>query len=114
MEEEAVTKVIDSSEKGPELEGPGALDEIDFAPLRDFFEMERPDSQESERLGFITKWMKQHGYENKSDLIAKLGTLEREMGAPNLGESRLGRIYNWLKIDSEIESLMKEREAYRR
>jgi len=115
MEDEQSTQQInkDVSTVTPNVGNASTLEEIDFAPLLDFFGMDRPLLDEKNDLRYIYDWSRKQGTE-KGDQLLALKKLEMRMGSPPTGENRLKRIINYLKIDEQLDSLFKEQEAIRR
>jgi len=95
----------------PSVGNPATLEEIDFAPLLDYFGMDRPLLDEKNDLRYIYNWVRKQG-EEKGDQMLALKKLEIKLGFPPTGENRLKRIVNYLKIDEQLEDLLKEQEAY--
>jgi hypothetical protein len=102
------------AEKGPEVGPETGLEEIDFAPLADYFDLEGPVRSQSEQnsLRSIYQWLTSQGVKEKGDMLAKLRSLELQLGTPDLGEKRLNRLVRVIEIDRQVEDLMKERSAY--
>lgn len=46
-----------------------------------------------------------------ADLLAKVRSLEGRLGVPGLGERRLDKIYRYIKLQSQINSLEKQRDS---
>lgn len=97
----------------PSVGNPSTLEEIDFAPLLDYFGMDRPLLDEKNDLRYISTWIGKQGQE-KGDQMLALKKLEIKLGFPPTGENRLKRIINYLKIDEQLGDLLKEQEAIRR
>lgn len=45
------------------------------------------------------------------DILLKVRAVEKRLGVSSLNETRYGRIWNWLKINRNIEELHKQRSA---
>lgn len=89
-------------------------EEIDLIPLRHYFGIETGDSRSDDKLRFIIDWAKKRGIKSRGDLFAELKKYEMRLGEPNLGETREGRLYRYLRLDQQISDLFKEMEAYER
>lgn len=108
--EEVILK--DTTEKGPEVGPEAGLEDIDFAPLIDYFGMDRPSLDEKNELRGILEWLSAEGARDKADQLTKLKQLELRLGSPPTGERRLGRLLNYMKLDMQIGRLLKEQSAY--
>lgn len=102
----------ESVDKGAESGPPSALEEIDFAPLVDYFGMDRPSLEEQNELRGILEWLTSQGARDKADQLTKLKQLEIRLGSPPTGERRLGRLLGYMKLDMQIDRLLKEQGAY--
>jgi hypothetical protein len=101
-------------DKGPEVGPDAGLEEIDFKPLADYFDLEGPVRSQDElnNLRSIYQWLTGQGVNEKGDMMAKLRSLELQLGTPDLGERRINRLVRVIEIDRQVEDLMKERTAY--
>lgn len=108
--EEVILK--ESQEKGAELGPESGLEEIDFAPLIDYFGMDRPSLDEKGELRGILEWLNAQGARDKADQLTKLKQLELRLGSPPTSERRLARLVNYMKLDMQIDRLLKEQSAY--
>jgi hypothetical protein len=52
--------------------------------------------------------------ETVGDGLLKLRNLEMKLGSPSLGEKRYDRIFNWVKLQKNIDDMRKRQEALRR
>lgn len=102
-------KLKESVEKGPETVSEGSNEEVDFAPMIDYFGMERPSLEEKNDLRELIGLL---GTTNKVTLLTKLRQLEIKIGMPPTSENRLKRIIRVLDIDRQVGDLLKEQEAY--
>lgn len=110
MEEEVQLK--DSQDKGPELGPETGLEEIDFGPILDFFDMDRPLLQEKNDIRELHNWAVGEGAKTRSEILQKIKELDIQLGAPPTGESKIRRMLNHISISRQIKELEKEREAY--
>lgn len=65
------------------------------------------DNKDKEQLKEIYIFIK----DNPNGLYTILSNIERKLGAPSLGETRFGRIWNYLKLTNQIDNLEKDRKA---
>jgi len=109
------TVMLDSADKGPQPVFSDILNsEVELGAIRDYMEIERPTTEENERMGFIYQWARENGAEDDTDALAKIGAVERRLGSPHLGESRLARLYQWVSLDMEAAKIFKAQRAYER
>jgi len=92
-------------EKGPETVTSGALEEINFSPLIDYFGMERPTLEETNLLRDLYQLV---GSDDKTEMLTKIKEVEQRIGFPPTGEKRIPRIVNYLKLDKEINDLLSQ------
>jgi len=111
VKEDKPVELKPSEEKGPELGPETGLEEIDFAPLLDYFDIDRPSLHEKNDLRELHQLL-DAGNLTKGELMSKLRHLEIRLGAPPTGENRLRRIINFLALDKQIEELIKEQQGY--
>jgi hypothetical protein len=52
--------------------------------------------------------------ETVGDGLLKLRNLEMKLGSPSLGEKRYDRLFNWIKMQKQIDDMKKRQEALRR
>ena len=69
------------------------------------------DSAVSEQLKTMFECAKANTNGSDGDVLMYLRDLDRRMGTPKIGESRLGRAYNYAKITNRIKDLDKQRTA---
>lgn len=87
---------------------------IDGTPieLMDYFDLDirDADSRAKGQLRDIYS-MTQEGARDIGDILSRMRNIERQLGHPSFGETRYGKIWNWLKISGRINDLMKQQEA---
>lgn len=99
-------------DKGPEAGPVGALEEIDFAPLVDYFDMDRPNFHESNDLRDLYRLISGGESLSKGELLMRVRDLDMKLGSPATGEKRIKRMIRYLEIDQQLEELLKEQKAY--
>ena len=67
------------------------------------------NTQESKNLSEIARML---GTGDDVDLLWEIKSLENRIGTPPLGMSRLQHVYNFMRINSQITSLERERDLY--
>lgn len=68
------------------------------------------DNRENSQLSEIYKLLKNDS-KTDSDVILEISTIERKLGSPAYNESRYGKIWSYLKINSRIEDMEKQKRA---
>lgn len=87
-------------------------DEMARMPLKRYFGIEKAyDDGYGDDLDFILGWAVDKGVPTEDDLMVELRKIETRLGSAQLGETRLSRIKNYLKLDGKITSHMKELKA---
>ena len=73
-----------------------------------FFNVNPVGDDQSSLLKTISKWAL--GEEDKSvgNALRKIRSLETKLGVPNAGETRLSKIYNYIRISSQVSSIKDE------
>lgn len=68
-----------------------------YADLQGFLKVEHPSGKEQSQLEAINEYLK-----GKTDLerLTTIRHLENRLGTPRVGESRLGNIYKFIKLDN--------------
>lgn len=86
-----------------------------ISPLASFLNVDTQDPKTTEKLNYIYTELRQDTKEfNEGDMLHKLRSLEQRMGMPALGESRIGKIYNYLRASEQVRKAEKLRDAYLR
>lgn len=82
-------------------ESTGVIQE--FTPLSGMMDINEPSKEESEKLSTVWDYFKG---ENKSnaEILYAIKSLENRMQAPSLNESRLNKVYQWVRVRKDIES----------
>lgn len=71
-----------------------SLSDTDTKQLTDIYEFIRGDAKEMTEL----------------ELLSKVRELEQRLGLTNLGERRVDKLYRYVKLQSQIEGLTKQRD----
>lgn len=110
MDEEV--KLKPPSEKGSEQVPDSANEEIEFAPIIDYFGMDRPDLQTKNDLRELYGLITEGERLSKGEMLMRLRDVELKLGNPPTGENRLRRIIRYLSIDKELTDLLKEQRSF--
>lgn len=83
---------------------------IDYPQLIDYFNLESPTDAQREKLRDIFDYF---ANETKTigELLYNMRILESRLGSPALGESRLQKMYNYIKITNNIKDQEQQRDA---
>jgi hypothetical protein len=93
----AETKPI--TEVKPEAGGEEAIaEELKFRPYREFFNISEGDLDGNQKLDYILRWANPKGKLEKEEVLEKLSRLNTTLGAENLGEQRINKIYRHIRI----------------
>lgn len=71
------------------------------------------EGREKDKLTAISEWAFRDS-ETVGDGLIKLRNLEMKLGSPSIGEKRYDRLFNWVKMQKQIEDMQKRQEALRR
>ena len=89
----------------------GMAGDIHAVQLQGFFGIANPDTAESTNLSEITRMLEGNS-KDAVDFLWEIKNVENRIGTPPLGVSRLQHIFNFIKIDSQIKGLEKEKNLY--
>lgn len=67
---------------------------------QEFYNFFNSTSGETDKLKFVSDWAMEEG-KTLGTALKKLRGLEIKLGAPSLGETRLGKLYNWLRLSGQ-------------
>ena len=89
-----------------------SADHVEHLVLTDRFNIGIPTKEQDEQLQTVWSYIKQQGEERPiSDLIWEVINLEQTIGAPKLGESRLDKLYRYVKLriqEARIKEQLKD------
>jgi len=104
---------IDSSER-PKFSGAAIEDSTqETLPIARYLGInDRPSSEEVNKLSYIVGWLKSLGISDSGEMIAKIRSEEIKLGEPTLSEKRINVLYRVLRLNSDIDSKVKELMAY--
>lgn len=83
-----------------------------LSDITTYLNVQTPTTQENDQLDFVYNVLKDNARDS-GDMLLKARKIERKLGAPMSGETRLGRIYNYLKIQHQIDVSRKKLRALR-
>ena len=71
-----------------------------------YFNIASYDSSNIEHLNIVNDWALKDNNIGKG--LRKLRTLEIKLGAPAIGETRMSKLYNWIRLSDHINSVHNE------
>jgi len=71
------------------------------------------EGREKDKVKSVSEWAFD-GVETTGDAMIKLRNLEMKLGSPSGNEKRYDRLFNWVKMDRQIQDMRKRQEALRR
>lgn len=83
---------------------------IDYPQLIDYFNLESPTDAQKDKIATIFEYFADEA-DSLGDLMYKMRILESRLGSPALGESRLQKMYNYIKITNNIKDQEQQRDA---
>jgi hypothetical protein len=84
--------------------------EIEHYRLFRFFDFDGNDDKKNDRIKGIYQWAKQNASsDDMFDIMRTLTDLDRKIGIPDLGVSRVDHFWNFVNIENEIKRLEQER-----
>lgn len=75
----------------------------DFLPLSGMMEIADPNKEDSEKLSTVWDYFKIDKKSN-AEILYAIKSLENRMAAPGLNETRLNKLYQWVRVRKDIES----------
>lgn len=89
-----------------------STDSVEHMAIAQRFNIDTPTKEENEKLQTIWSWVKQKGGERStSDVIWDVINLEGTVGSPKLGETRLDKIYKYVRLrinEARIQEQLKD------
>lgn len=86
---------------------------IDYPQLTDYFNLDTTTDAQREKIATIFDYFADES-KTIGDLLYNMRILESRLGSPALGESRLQKMYNYIKITKSIKDQEKQRDALMR
>lgn len=75
----------------------------DFLPLSGMMDISEPGKEDSEKLSTVWDYFKADGKSN-AEILYAIKSLENRMASPTLNETRLNKVYQWVRVRKDIES----------
>ena len=104
-EQEIKTQPKPTYEQKPFMTRADSEDRVPMEVFR-FFNMNPATDSDNEHLRLVNNWAKE-GTNKTSGLLRKIRQLEMKLGQPKIGETRVSKLYNWIRMDSSIRDTSK-------
>lgn len=85
----------------------------DFSPLAQYYGYDSPTDYEREKLGFVWQYFNEYS-DGPGRTMEELRNLERTLARPELGQTRLDRLYSYLRLVRASQDQNAELRAYLR
>lgn len=86
------------------------ISNVETAPLQGLLGLSNPTGHELGEMKVIWEYLREVST-GVGDLLYQFRQLENRMSPPKLGESRLGKVYNYVTIQSKVKQYEKELES---
>lgn len=93
-------------------QAPPSLDEFGLAKFLGIQNYQELTPQDRDQIAYIWEHAAKDS-KTQGETIRLIGRLERSLNSPNPGETRLGKIYSYLRLMEESNSIKDELDAYR-
>lgn len=85
----------------------------DFSPLAQYYGYVAPTEAETQKLSYVWEYFAEHG-EGPGQTLEALREMERMLAKPELGQSRLDRLYSYIRLVRAADDTSAELRAYLR
>lgn len=82
---------------------------LDLVPVKSFLGVETTQPKDVEEMTYIRNLFGRGVTE--TDMLYELRQVERKLGVPRLGETRLGKLYNYFRAMQNVKQAEKIRDA---
>jgi hypothetical protein len=91
-----------------------STNEANIRSIQGYFDVESPTTDEHKILSEIYRLTTGDGAVEMHQVLLFLRDIEHRLGATPLGERRINRVYNYLKVMDSMRDLEKEKALYER
>lgn len=85
------------------------IDPTEHLAIAHRFNIQLPTKEESSKLKTIWDYVKQQGDERPiGDIVWEVINMEQKLGAPSLGETRLDKLYRYVKLRVQESRIQEE------
>lgn len=110
-----LTQVAEEKADKPDNTTTVGISAYQITPIQSFLGVDTPTGSEKTQLDYIFNNLKGDGREvNLGEVLNQLRQIEIKLGATRLGETRLGKIYNYLRSVDNVKRAEQIRDAYLR
>lgn len=109
---EATESAIEEMADQPVEDGRAQI-KIDYPQLTEYFNVESPSDAQKDKIATIFEYFADEA-NSLGDLMYKMRILESRLGSPAIGESRLQKMYNYVRITNDIKDKEKQRDSLMR
>lgn len=88
---------------------PTAPDTTAVSDIMNILKIDSPSGKELDKLGVIDQYLKANAKEGQLDRLVTLRGIENRLGVPRIGETRLDKVYSYIKMTNQISELEKAR-----
>lgn len=86
-----------------------------ITPIQSYLGVDHPTGTDKTQLDYVFNNLKGDSREvNLGEVLNQLRQIEHKLGVPRLGESRLGKVYNYLRSVENVKKAEQIRDAYLR
>ena len=103
MRDEIVVTPKENGSMGVEVKAPEGEVKT-YLPLQGFLEIDSTDKETSDKLKDVWDYFNKDGKKSNAEILYEIRSQENKMGGIGLNETRLGKIYQYVKIRKDIET----------
>jgi len=107
------TTLSAAEEQEPSHVRPGASDQtrIDIAPLAGFFNVQEPDIDQEDQMRYIARFFELRQITDWALVLMNLRNMEGQLGLGDPTQSRLSKLYQYIKTQNHVAMLSAELES---
>lgn len=80
--------------------------------IMNMLKVDSPSGKDMTHLGAIDEYLKANAKEGSQlDRLVTLRGIENRLGVPRIGETRLGKLYSYVKMTNQIQSIESARDT---
>lgn len=107
-----LTPTVEVTEDGIEVRSPepqSDLSAVELLPLQGFLNVDDPGARQRTQMKAIWEYFSKDA-QGVGDALYRVKQTEMKMMAPKLGESRLSKLYNYVKLQTQSQDLQTQLE----
>lgn len=90
------------------------LKDVNVVSLKGFLGVKDTTAEEDSALEYIYRFFEEAGVESMAEMLLNIKEIEMRLGVAQLGESRVIKLRNYLKLDGQIQELIKMKKSLER